>query len=340
MNIILTGQILLKHNISKLEYGIIRLKMLKCLLYNADVIFSNFESAIQYSNSNKKRNTIFQHDVKSDILDIVKFLGFNVLATSNNHTGDLGSSGFDILHEEFNKRKIIYVGSGKNIHEASAPKYIKTENGIVGFIAVASKIPNGYEATYNKQGVFHLELINNIYLKREDYQRVLCAIYEAKKYAKYVILYHHNHYDKEIEPWRQTFAKCCIDAGVDIYMAHGMPYLMGIEIYKECPIFYGLGNLYFQTSTPDNYYYSNVWESVIVRLKYSANYINIILTPIILNEYGDTSITHFESRGQPSLCDHPTGNLILHKIIKMSSIFGTNIIINNNQGQIIIQRFH
>lgn len=341
ISIILTGQILLQHNISLFPGGKTRLNMLRNLLDCADIVFSNFESAIIYPNSQAQRNNMFQHDANPEILDIVKFLGFNILSTSNNHTGDRGEFGFNILHEELNKRNIVYVGSGMNIKEASSAKYIKTKNGLVGFIAVASNIPKGYGATSNSAGVFNLELINSdnpskSYLNPEDLQRVLLAISLAKRKAKYVVLYHHNHYGKEVEVWRQLFAKECIDTGADIYMSHGMPYLMGIEIYKRCPIFYGLGNLYFQTATDDNYYNKNVWESIIVRLEWGIDNIKIYIKPIILNEQGYTKSTHFQTRGQPSLCNYSIGYSILYKIAKLSSQFGTKLIIHNNQSLIII----
>ena len=99
-----------------------------------------------------------------------------------------------------------------NIEEASSSKYIKTNNVIVGFIAVASKIPYGYAAK-DHPGVFHLELINpdnpnKAYLEQNDLKRVLLAISQAKTNAKYVVLYH---YGEQIEECRQLFARQCID---------------------------------------------------------------------------------------------------------------------------------
>jgi hypothetical protein len=43
------------------------------------------------------------------------------------------------------------------------------------------------------------------------------------------------------------FAKQCIDAGADVFIGHGSHKPLGIEIYRNRPIFYGTGNIFTQT---------------------------------------------------------------------------------------------
>src|SRR5207253_1392086 len=66
--------------------------------------------------------------------------------------------------------------------------------------------------------------------------------------------------------WRRKLAHQIIDAGASIYVSHGTPRLEGIEIYKNCPIFYGLGNFIFQTKTDVAFYTKEVWSSVLVHI--------------------------------------------------------------------------
>jgi poly-gamma-glutamate synthesis protein (capsule biosynthesis protein) len=42
-------------------------------------------------------------------------------------------------------------------------------------------------------------------------------------------------------------AHAAIDAGADVVMGHGPHYPLPVELYKDRPIFYGLGNLTFST---------------------------------------------------------------------------------------------
>jgi poly-gamma-glutamate synthesis protein (capsule biosynthesis protein) len=47
------------------------------------------------------------------------------------------------------------------------------------------------------------------------------------------------------------FARACIDAGAHAIIGHGPHLVRGIEIYKQRPIFYSLGNFIFQNETVD-----------------------------------------------------------------------------------------
>src|SRR5262249_15715635 len=47
--------------------------------------------------------------------------------------------------------------------------------------------------------------------------------------------------------YMKEFAHAAIDAGADIVMGHGPHYPLPVELYKGRPIFYGLGNLTFNT---------------------------------------------------------------------------------------------
>lgn len=45
------------------------------------------------------------------------------------------------------------------------------------------------------------------------------------------------------------FARAAIDAGADVIVGHGSHTPLGVEVYKQKPIFYGLGNLVFHNDT-------------------------------------------------------------------------------------------
>lgn len=84
-----------------------------------------------------------------------------------------------------------------------------------------------------------------------DMQRVEKAIYEAKLQADYIMISVHSHQlsgDAKENPSRflQDFAHRCIDAGAHAILGHGPHLLRPIEIYKECPIFYSLGDFVLQ----------------------------------------------------------------------------------------------
>jgi poly-gamma-glutamate capsule biosynthesis protein CapA/YwtB (metallophosphatase superfamily) len=85
-----------------------------------------------------------------------------------------------------------------------------------------------------------------------DVEGNLRAINDAKRQADLVIVSLHTHVT-EGRPkslpisFVPAFAKECIEAGADIFAGHGSHSLLGIEIYRGKPIFYGPGNFFAQS---------------------------------------------------------------------------------------------
>jgi poly-gamma-glutamate capsule biosynthesis protein CapA/YwtB (metallophosphatase superfamily) len=80
-----------------------------------------------------------------------------------------------------------------------------------------------------------------------DMLRVEKAIYDAQLQADYIIISVHSHEiqgtKKETpDDFFRDFSKRCIDKGAHGVIGHGPHLLRGIEIYKQRPIFYSLGD--------------------------------------------------------------------------------------------------
>ena len=89
---------------------------------------------------------------------------------------------------------------------------------------------------------------------KKDMARIEAEIKEARKQADIVLVSFHGHQSRGVPQnipaqFLETFSRNCIDAGADAILGHGPHELRGIEIYKEKPIFYSLGNFIFQTET-------------------------------------------------------------------------------------------
>jgi poly-gamma-glutamate synthesis protein (capsule biosynthesis protein) len=90
-------------------------------------------------------------------------------------------------------------------------------------------------------------------LDAEDLTEILRWVNEARQYADVVLVSIHSHEagvetaDKTTPPeFIVDFAHACIDAGADAIFGHGPHRLMGLDIYRGKPIFYSLGNLFWQ----------------------------------------------------------------------------------------------
>jgi poly-gamma-glutamate synthesis protein (capsule biosynthesis protein) len=96
-----------------------------------------------------------------------------------------------------------------------------------------------------------------------DLQRVKKAIYEAQLQADYIMISVHSHQlsgsaKESPSEFLKEFAHQCIDAGAHAILGHGPHLLRPIEIYKDCPIFYSLGDfvlqLYNISFAPEEFY--------------------------------------------------------------------------------------
>lgn len=86
---------------------------------------------------------------------------------------------------------------------------------------------------------------------KKDLAGNLQQISEAVNMSDLVIVSHHfNIYEQGISDTVPMYAveaaHAAIDAGADIYYGHGFNKMLGFEVYKGKPVFYGLGNFFAQ----------------------------------------------------------------------------------------------
>lgn len=87
--------------------------------------------------------------------------------------------------------------------------------------------------------------------KEEDIARIERAILEAQLGADYIIVSVHSHQLSGTEKenpaeFLRLLAHRLIDAGAHAIVGHGPHLLRPIEVYRECPIFYSLGDFVLQ----------------------------------------------------------------------------------------------
>lgn len=112
-----------------------------------------------------------------------------------------------------------------------------------GYIEFGSYI---FEAS-NQTGSYRLANEN-------DMERIIRTIHDAKRQADYVLVSFHSHEMEGIHKnkpadFMMEASRRFIDAGAHAVLGHGPHILRGLEIYKNNPIFYSLGNFIFQNDT-------------------------------------------------------------------------------------------
>jgi len=86
-------------------------------------------------------------------------------------------------------------------------------------------------------------------VNERDANAILETVAEANRQSEWVLASLHTHEGEDgtsnqhsTPAFAEGFARDCIDAGADAFLAHGPHRVRGVEIYDECPIFYSLGN--------------------------------------------------------------------------------------------------
>ena len=162
-------------------------------------------------------------------LKYLKQLGVDVAGLANNHIYDYGKNAFlDTLHHLKNAG-FQTVGAGENIREAKRPAYLKIKGKTIAILAAtrAEKFRTYQDRQYVKE------------------------IRKAKKKADYVIAYVHwgTEYSTSLEDAQIQQARDYIDAGADAVVGAHTHCMQGIGFYKDVPIFYSLGNFWFNEKT-------------------------------------------------------------------------------------------
>ncbi len=162
----------------------------------------------------------------------IKELGFNLFSVANNHIADYGSDALLSTRAALGEQNTI--GAGK--YEDAYRMLVREIEGVkYGFLAYAE---NGYGALSENQQVGYA-WINN--------KRVTGDIKTYKTQVDILIVQVHagvEMIDVPIPEWRERYREL-LDNGADVVIAHHPHVLQGMEYYKEKPIFYSLGNFYF-----------------------------------------------------------------------------------------------
>ena len=203
-------------------------------------------------------------------------------------------------------------------------------------------------------------------LDRRDLTDNIKWVRDARRMADWVMVSVHCHesgtHRDEPPQFLVDFAHACIDEGADMFIGHGPHVTRGIEIYKDRPIMYSLGNFIFQNDTvrwQPSYNYETVkldadatpadfydarsdhdkrgfpadalyWESVVARCEFKReSLLGITLHPIDLGHGKKRS-----QRGRPLLADSAVSRRALERIKRLSKPLGTDIRIERGIGKV------
>lgn len=215
-----------------------------------DLISANLEGPF----GDKRRATTksIAFNFNPDLIKILKKYNFGLFTLANNHSYDMGREAFVETKKNLRDANIEFYGEQYSVDDDAL--FIKD---------IAGK----------KIAFIGLNDTNNPI----EWEVMAPLINRAEQEADFTVLNIHwgAEYQLTSHPRQRELAHKSIDIGVDLIIGHHSHVVQEIEIYKDRPIFYSLGNFVF-----DQYFSEPTQQGLAVGTVFYPNKISIYLFPL------------------------------------------------------------
>lgn len=184
---------------------------------------------------------------------------FKIVSMANNHSFDFGEEGLKRTISALKDCDITPIGVG-TWDDAYKVKFLLVNGFKIGFYAATSA-----DLASLKDRVEDKNKIGCAWINHPATRKV---IYEAKKECDYLFVMPHagvEYMDIPLPEWREIY-KEIIDIGADAIFASHPHIPQGIEEYNGKPIFYSLGNFFFEGSGDINKPKHKYWNTGLIAI--------------------------------------------------------------------------
>jgi poly-gamma-glutamate synthesis protein (capsule biosynthesis protein) len=280
LSLAVTGDVMFSRKMpGVLDYVDTPFKNVESVTKNVDLLLVNFESPVTASTKALKSDVPIRSD--PSYIKLLKANSNVIAALANNHISDFGEIGLNDTLKYLKDNGITTIGAGNTKEEATKP-VIQEINGrkivILNYMDQdnfkeysQSEMP---QATSGNNG-------SNSGYAAIDLDKIKKDIEDNKESTDLVLVYLHygNEYSHAPNDRQKNISKTFIDYGADIVVGSHTHVTQGVEIYKDKPIFYNLGNFIFDQSNPDTH----------LAMFLEINLVNdtgeVIVHPIFLRNY-------------------------------------------------------
>ena len=234
-------------------------RSMKEIMNDASNVCVNLETTVGSGGTKIPKAYNFQVPPKN--LIYLKDYGVTITSVANNHSLDYGVEGFHKTIENLRNNDFNIIGSKDTnvciIHSNDISYCISSYYGYGG------AIPACNEDT----------ILANIKQYRQTSDVIIVCVHWGEEYSAFP------------KPKQQRLARKLIDNGVDVIIGHHPHVPQGVEIYKEKPIFYSLGNFNFNVEHPYHNKLSTTKIGYCVQLSFSrVEGLKYDIVPICINE--------------------------------------------------------
>ena len=217
------------------------------IVNRARVKICNFEAPIYLKEAKpikKSGPSLYQ---SADSPALLRKMGFNAILLANNHIMDYGKDGCAATISAFNGIATIGAGEARDAYSIKIIDLCEKRIGLLSLVqnefgVVKSKCDTSYGTAW----------INSL-----DVSEIIAG---AKQKCDFLLVLPHagvEHIAAPLPEWRQVY-KRFIEWGADAIIASHPHCPQGWEYYKGKPIYYSLGDFYFDGLTYDDLWYKSI----------------------------------------------------------------------------------
>lgn len=195
--------------------------------------------------------------------------GFDVATLAGNHIYDAGPEGIEDTIQALKAQNIATTGAGSSLSEAKRPAILERDKLRFGFLSYNCVGPKDSWATPSKPGCAYVKVITHYELDYatpggpptiytfaeagtlEAMEEEIAALRSQVDILTVALHKGLGHTPATLAMYEQPVARAAIDAGADIVVSHHGHILQGVEVYRNRPIFHGLGNFVTVTKALD-----------------------------------------------------------------------------------------
>ncbi len=199
-------------------------------LRQGDIVFGNLECPLSTVGPHEPRGAcIFRADPKT--VQVLVLGGFDIVSLANNHALNSGKAALLQTIDHLEQAGIAYVGAARTRAQGTDPTFVTVGGIRVGFLAYT-------DLSFDCSSYSKVD---------QDLSRLRQQIKQARNNCNLLIVSYHwgEEYRRKPTSRQVKVAHASIEAGADVVLGHHPHVLEGIELYRNRPIIYSMGNFIF-----------------------------------------------------------------------------------------------
>jgi poly-gamma-glutamate synthesis protein (capsule biosynthesis protein) len=215
---------------------------------DGDLNITDIEGPVDSFGGNKNISSYPNFNYPLELLDGIKFAGFNFVVTANNHAYDKGWEGLLAMRDKLSSKGLSFLGTYASEEEYATP-YIKEINGVKIGISAWSALDNGISFMVKGHEGYAMKKFNQD--KLTDLPRMLDDIAKLRAAGAEIVLmplHWGAEYQDNPTPTQKEIAKKLAEGGADVIIGGHPHCVQPIEVYenggKKSIVIYSLGNFF------------------------------------------------------------------------------------------------